>query len=102
NQPWLGSWNRLIANSRSQTTWNPRPVPTVIRGGTGENYGQFFPDVAAAYQSALRYKSTGDTAYANQSIRILNAWSGTMTNLSGDADRFLASGIYGYEFCQAA
>jgi hypothetical protein len=100
--PWLGSWNRLIANPRSQTTWNPRPVGQVIRGGTGENYGQFFPDVAAAYQSALRWKITGDTAYANQSIRILNGWSYTMTNLTGNADRFLAAGIYGYEFANAA
>jgi len=101
NAPWVGSWNRLIANPRSQTTWNPRPLVTVIRGGTGQNYAQFYPDIAAAYQSALRYKITGDTAYANQSIRILNAWSSTMTTLTGDADRFLASGIYGYEFCQA-
>lgn len=75
NQPWVGSWNKLVANPRSQTTWTPRPVGTVIRGGTGQNYGQFFPDVAAAYQSALRWKISGDTAYANQSIRIMNAWS---------------------------
>lgn len=102
NDPWVGSWNRLVSNPRSQTTWNPRPLQTVIRGGTGQNYAQFFPDIAAAYQSALRYKITGDTAYANQSIRIMNAWSSTMTNLTGDADRFLAAGIYGYEFCQAA
>jgi hypothetical protein len=32
----------------------------------------------------------------------MKAWSATMTALTGDADRFLASGIYGYEFCQAA
>jgi len=102
NQPWKGSWDRLVANPRSQTTWNPRPLATVIRGGTGQNYAQFYPDVAAAYQSALRWKITGDVAYANQSIRIMNAWSSTMTTLTGNADRFLASGLYGYEFCQAA
>jgi hypothetical protein len=101
-QPWVGSWNKLTANSHSQTTWTPRPVATVIRGGTGQNYASLFEDIAAAYQSALRYKITGDTAYADQSIRIMNAWSSTMTALTGDADRFLASGIYGYEFCQAA
>jgi hypothetical protein len=101
-QPWVGSWNRLTANPHSQTTWTPRPVATVIRGGTGQNYASLFEDIAAAYQSALRYKITGDTAYADQSIRIMNAWSSTMTTLTGDADRFLASGIYGYEYCQAA
>ena len=101
-QPWVGSWNKLIANPHAQTTWMPKPVATVIRGGTGQNYGALYQDIAAAYQSALRYKITGDTAYGNQSIRIMNAWSSTMTTLTGDADRFLASGIYGYEFCQAA
>ena len=101
-QPWVGSWNKLIANTHSQTTWIPKPVATVIRGGTGQNYGALYEDIAAAYQSALRYKIGGDTAYADQSIRIMNAWSSTMTTLTGDADRFLASGIYGYEFCQAA
>jgi len=101
-QPWVGSWDKLIANAHSQTTWTPKPVATVIRGGTGQNYGALYEDIAAAYQSALRYKISGDPAYADQSIRIMNAWSSTMTTLTGDADRFLASGIYGYEFCQAA
>jgi hypothetical protein len=101
-QPWVGSWNLLTANPHSQTTWTPRPLATVIRGGAGQNYGALYEDIAAAYQSALRYKITGDAAYANQSIRIMNAWSSTMTSLTGDADRFLASGVYGYEFCQAA
>ncbi len=108
NEPWVGSWNRLIANPHSQTTWNPNPQATVCRGagcsgmGLAQNYMTMANDLHAAYQSALRYKITGDTAYANQSIRIMNAWSSTMTTLTGDADRFLAAGIYGYQWCQAA
>jgi len=101
-EPWLGSWNKLIANPHSQTAWTPRPAATVVRGGTGQNYSLLYQDIAAAYQSALRYKITGDAACANQAVRIMNAWSSTLTTLTGNADRFLASGIYGYEFCQAA
>lgn len=101
-QPWKGSWDILVANPRSQTTWNPRPVATVIRGGDGQNYAQFYPDVHAAYQSAIRWKVSGDNAYADQSIRIMNAWSAVLTSIGGNADRFLAAGIYGYQFANAA
>src|SRR5690349_12211298 len=54
--PWIEGWNALTSNPRSGLGWNPRPTATVIRGGTGQNYGQFYPDVHAAYQSALRWK----------------------------------------------
>lgn len=101
-QPWLSGWNRLIANSHAQAGWQPRATPTVIRGGTGQNYALLFNDVAAAYQNALRWRVGGDQAHANTANAILNAWSGTLTTITGNADRFLAAGIYGYEFAQAA
>lgn len=99
--PWYQGYEMLNNNPRSQTSWTPRPVADVDRGGSINNYGQFYPDVAAAYQSALQWKITGNVAYATQSIRIMNAWSSTLTQVTGDADRFLASGIYGYEFANA-
>ncbi|GAA2497006.1 alginate lyase family protein [Streptomyces longisporus] len=100
--PWLSGWNRLTANSHSQSTWTPDPQATVIRGGTGENYGILYNDIAAAYQNALRWVVGGTAANGDTAAKILNAWSSTLTTLTGDADRFLAAGIYGWEFCQAA
>ena len=44
----------------------------------------------------------GTAANGDTAVKILNAWSSTLTTLTGDADRFLAAGIYGWEFCQAA
>ena len=101
-QPWKGSWDILVANGRSQLSWNARPVDTVRRGGDRQNYGQLMNDIAAAYQTALRWKITGDVAYANKSIEIMNAWSSTLQFVTGNADRFLAAGIYGYQFANAA
>jgi len=101
-QPWKAGWDRLVANPRSSLGWTPRPTATVIRGGTGQNYAQFYPDVHAAYQSALRWKVSGDVAYANKSIDIMNQWSAVLTSIGGNADRFLAAGIYGYQFANAA
>ena len=39
---------------------------------------------------------------ATRRSRILNAWSSTLTSVTGNADRFLAAGIYGYQFANAA
>ncbi|MPY60477.1 alginate lyase family protein [Streptomyces spongiae] len=102
DDPWLSGWNKLVANSHSQSTWTNRATATIIRGGTGENYGLLYNDIAAAYQNALRWKVGGTAANGDCAVRILNAWANTLTSVTGNADRFLAAGIYGWEFCQAA
>ncbi|MCF4120982.1 AbfB domain-containing protein [Antribacter sp. KLBMP9083] len=101
-QPWKSGWDRLVANGRSQSTWTARPLETVIRGGDGSNYAQLYPDIHAAYQNALRWRLSGSAAHGNTAVAILNAWSGTLRTVTGNADRFLAAGIYGYQFANAA
>jgi hypothetical protein len=101
-QPWIAGWNRLTANSHSQSSWRANPQATIIRGGTGSNYAIMYNDIHAAYQNALRWKITGSTANGNTARDILNAWSGKLTTLTGNSDRFLAAGIYGYQFANAA
>ncbi|MFD8870945.1 alginate lyase family protein [Streptomyces sp. NPDC059590] len=101
NDPWLAGWNRLIANSHAQSGWKANPQATVVRGGTGENYGILYNDIHAAYQNALRWKIAGTTAHGDTARDILNAWSATLTTVTGNADRFLAAGIYGYQFANA-
>ncbi|WP_405975664.1 AbfB domain-containing protein [Streptomyces sp. NBC_00988] len=101
-QPWQDDWQLLIANSHAQATYTANPQATIYRGsGTPENYGILYNDIAAAYQNALRWKIQGVGAYGNAARDILNAWSSTLTLLDGSADRFLSSGIYGYEIANA-
>jgi hypothetical protein len=100
--PWLSGWNKLTANSHSASSWTPNPRSTVIRGGTGENYGTLYNDIAAAYQNALRWRVGGTEANAECAAAILNAWSSALTTVTGNADRFLAAGIYGWQFANAA
>lgn len=101
-QPWVNGWNALTASGRAHLNAAPRPLETVIRGGTGQNSAQMYIDIARTYQLALRWKISGDVAYANRAVEFLNAWSSTMKVLTGNADRFLAAGIYGYEWANAA
>lgn len=106
--PWISGWNMLIANNHAQLSYNPNPTVKIIRGGNSkeeplpDNYSNAMNDAAAAYQTAIRWKVTGDVAYANKSIQILNAWASTCTSISGDPNYLLAAGIYGYEFANAA
>ncbi|MGI5199881.1 alginate lyase family protein [Streptomyces sp. CA-288835] len=101
-QPWLSGWQRLTANGHSAATWQPNPQATIIRGGDGQNYGILFNDIHAAYQNALRWHVGGTRDNAECAVRILNAWSARLTSITGNADRFLAAGIYGYQFANAA
>ncbi|WP_168801444.1 RICIN domain-containing protein [Glycomyces buryatensis] len=101
-EPWRAGWEKLIANSHAQSTWTARPTDVIIRGGDGQNYPQLYNDIHAAYQNALRWRVSGNTAHRDKAVQILNAWSSTLTAVNGNSDRFLASGIYGYQFCCAA
>jgi len=106
-EPWVSGWNKLLANSHAQLTYTASPTVKLIRGGSSreepdpDNYSHAFNDVAAAYQTGLRWKISGDTAYAEKSIQILNAWAATCTTLSGDPNIALAAGIYGFQFAVA-
>lgn len=104
-EPWLSGWQRLTSNSHASLNWVNSAVDTVYRGNDGvhpENYKLLYNDIAAAYATAIRWKVSGDVAYANKSIEILNAWSSKLKYMGGDNDRVLAAGLYGYEFANAA
>jgi hypothetical protein len=102
-QPAAAGWARLTANGHSGAGWKPHPQRIVYRGsGTPENYAALYHDIHAAYQNALRWRIGGDTRHADTARDILNAWSSTLTKIDGNADRFIAAGIYGYQFANAA
>src|SRR5262249_1265592 len=83
-QPWLADWNLLKSQGYAQLGASPRPLQTVVRGATGSNFAQMYIDIERAYDTALEWKVTGNTAYADQTVTFLNAWSSTMTTLTGD------------------
>jgi hypothetical protein len=104
-QPWMQGWQTLISNPHAALNWTPHAQTALYRGKNpdhAENYAALFNDAAAAYALALRWKISGDTRYADKSIDILNGWSAKLVMIGGSSDRFLASGIYGYELANAA
>lgn len=101
-EPWYTAWNNLRASSEAQLGWTARATETVIRGGTGDNISIMYRDVAAAYAHALIYSITGDTRHGDKAAEILNAWARINKAVSGNADRYLAAGLNGYQFANAA
>ncbi|MDQ0874528.1 hypothetical protein QFZ77_003187 [Paenibacillus sp. V4I3] len=101
-QPYLDGYNQLVGSPLSSSNWTPRATATINRGGTDDNVALLYIDVARAYQNALLWKITGNTANGNTARDILNAWSSTLTTIGGTADRYLASGLYGYQMANAA
>lgn len=100
--PYTAGFAKLTANRHSRSGWTANPRATVIRGGSGQNYTILYNDIHAAYQNALRGHVSGDSAHLDTAVAILNAWSAKLTTLGGNADRFLAAGLYGYQFANAA
>lgn len=104
DEPWSTAFELLSENEHAQASWEPSAVEALVRGSTGsntENYPNAFNDAAAAYQLAIRWLISDNTSYADASVNILNAWGSTLKDIDGTSDKFLASGLYGYQFANA-
>ncbi|WP_107057575.1 alginate lyase family protein [Streptomyces sp. NRRL S-646] len=107
--PYTAGYAKLTANRHSQSDWTPNPQTIVYRGVEvrppstwQQNYGILYNDIHAAYQNALRYHVSGDSAHADTAVAILNAWSAKLTKVFGNADRWLLAGLQGYQAANAA
>lgn len=95
--------NVLTQAAYAQTTAATYPVQTIVRGGgSGENYINAARGATIAYQNALVWRITGNTANASHAVSVLMQWANTTTGIGGDSNYALAAGLYGYQFAQAA
>ncbi|WP_194842163.1 AbfB domain-containing protein [Gracilibacillus salitolerans] len=101
-QPYLDGYNQLDNSPLSSPNWTPRATDTIIRGGDGDNVALLYIDINRAYQNALLWKITGNTEHGDTARDILNAWSSTLTTVTGNADRYLASGLNGYQLANVS
>jgi hypothetical protein len=102
-EPYLGGWNRLRMEQRASLDHEPTPFAVVTRtSGSGAGNTELRDDANAAFFHAVQWTVSGEPAHAAKAIQILDAWSSTLTAIEGDADRFLAAGLYGYQFANAA
>lgn len=61
-----------------------------------QNFSRLVNECGAMYGIALRWKITGEAAYAAKATSMLNGWVSTLTSIQG-RDRALVSGPQGFE-----
>jgi hypothetical protein len=93
----------LAAHARSASSYTVQNTGQITSWGRGPtNYqSQAVADSAAAYQNALIWSVTGDTVHADKARDILNAWSASLTVITG-ADGPLGAGLQAFKFVNAA
>lgn len=104
-QPWTRAYAHLANNSLAQTTWVPKPHDILVRGNNSlytQNFGDAYRDAHSAYMLTWRYLITGNTSFADHAAVILDGWASTVKSINGSEDMYLAAGLYGYQFANAA
>jgi fibronectin type 3 domain-containing protein len=93
----------FAAHARSKSTYTIQNTGQITTWGRGPTnfQNQAVADSAAAYQNALMWCVTGNRANADKARDILNAWSASLTGVTG-ADGPLGAGLQAFKFVNAA
>src|SRR5258708_11087927 len=97
--PWIDGFEVLRNSSYSSSTYTPNPVTVVSNAPGVAHYYNIEYDSTASYQNALMWNATGNTAYRDKAISIINGWSYTLTNFIGAN---ISAGFCVYKFAAAA
>ncbi|HVM61327.1 MAG TPA: choice-of-anchor tandem repeat GloVer-containing protein [Verrucomicrobiae bacterium] len=92
-QPWASGYYVFSTNEFSQSSYGGSGPFGFATAGRNPDVNRTALDQnsVAAYDLALRWYITGNQAYANKAIQILDGWSGLLTNLTGTDVRLLAA-----------
>jgi hypothetical protein len=97
NEPWTSLFNAMQKSQYGNLNWTPHPLRVVnarSKDASIEN-----DDATASYTQALLWYFTDNEAYAKTSVKILNAWSSTLTNhVSTDLQKQLTAAWCGSVF----
>jgi hypothetical protein len=85
--PWIDGWNLLVQDGKARSDYKASPHRHMVSRQRAQD------DANAAYLNALRWIISGDTAHADCAMRILNAWSGTVSEVPRGNDQPGLSGI---------
>lgn len=102
--PWKSNFEKMKKSQYALRDYEPSPFPAPysgINGANSQGAEEEGADAAAAYTQALMWYFTGDEVYAENTVKILNAWAETIQTHDG-ANWYLNTGWYGSVFPQAA
>jgi hypothetical protein len=100
-EPVYSGYQVFIQNPASLNTYKMQgPMETVGRNPT-IGQGIYDSDANAAHQNSIMWCVTGDKAYADKAIEIINAWSCTLKSITG-RDAVLMAGLGPFKMVNAA
>ncbi|KAF2021720.1 GPI anchored protein-like protein [Aaosphaeria arxii CBS 175.79] len=107
DEPWFKAFQHLQSRNLAQTTWKATPQTILVRTATptanlSNNYQYAYRDAHSAYQQTLLWLITDNETYADAAVKTLDAWSSKLEDIDGNEDKYLAAGLYGYQFANAA
>lgn len=85
--PWIEGWNALLQDRKARNDYKPGPHRHMVSRQRAQD------DANAAYLNALRWLISGDTSHADCAVRILDAWSGTVSEVPKGDNQPGLSGI---------
>jgi len=94
------SYLKLVASPRASSSYTMQG-PFALWTRTGANKTKIEDDCKAAYFNAHMWNITGNTAYRDKALQILNAYASTSTGTDGAGDAQL-NGLAGFLFVNAA
>jgi hypothetical protein len=103
-QPWQAAFDSMIGSSYASLTRTPTPFAVVECGSmSNPNIGctNERQDAIAAYTDALAWFITRNAAYGTESIKLMDAWSATITSHT-NSNAPLQSGWAGSVWARAA
>ena len=102
--PWYPDWQLMQANRLAKPGYTNNFYSTVYRNDAAfgdKGNGDLQNSASASLMLAVEWSVTGDKAYADAALRILNGWANTLTSIQGH-DAQLAASLYGYKLLNAA
>lgn len=101
-EPWLSGYNVFKADPFSSSSYvMAGGRATVTRDPAGDpGNTELWRDCNAAYQNAVMWYITRDTAHATKALQIIKSWTNALEEINGK-DAELAAGIYGAKLATA-
>lgn len=99
--PIYSGFQIFIQNPTSQSNFKMQGPLTMVGRNPTVGQSTYDNDANAAHQNAIMWCITGDSAYARKSIEIINAWSSTLTSITG-RDAVLMAGLGPFKMVNAA
>jgi hypothetical protein len=100
-EPVFSDYQLFIQNPVSQNIYQMQGPLIMVGRNPTIGQGTYDTDANAAHQNAIMWCITGDKAYADKAIEIINAWSSTLKSITG-RDAVLMAGLGPFKMINAA